>query len=194
MTTAGTPQAAGELWENMLVCAETCLIEVIERLKQIAPVDVVMVRGNHDSNSTYTIGRTLWAYFDKDKNVTVTNSGKYIEYYVFKDVLIALLHGHTVRLSEIDRIISHEARDAWGKAKLVEAILGHFHHENVKTNIIKLQDNLRMRGVTVRIGDTTTGLDEWHRMKNYTDIIQRTQTYVYSSDRIENIIYSYVKG
>jgi hypothetical protein len=193
MTTAGTPQPAGDLWENMLVCAETCLIEVIERLKQIAPVDVVMVRGNHDSNSTYTIGRTLWAYFAKDKNVTITNSGKYIEYYTYKDILIALLHGHTVRLNEIDRIISHEAREAWGKAKLVEAILGHFHHENVKTNVIKLQEHLRMRGVTVRVGDTNSGLDEWHRAKNYSDVMQRTQTFVYSSDRIEDIIYSYVK-
>ena len=67
-TTKGTRQDVDALiWQIRRECQRTA-VWAIEYLKQIAPVDVVVVPDNHAELNTLTIGEYLSAWFRNDKN------------------------------------------------------------------------------------------------------------------------------
>ena len=65
------------------------LCRAIERLKEIAPVKVLIVVGNHDKLSAWTLGDSLDCWFHDDPKVSVDNSPTYRKYFEFGKVLLS---------------------------------------------------------------------------------------------------------
>ena len=69
-------------------------MRAIDRLRPIAPVQVVMVTGNHDTQRLYYLGDVLEAWFRNTKDVAVDNSPRQRKYFRYHGNLIGFTHGH----------------------------------------------------------------------------------------------------
>ena len=72
-TTAGTPQDSDSRYYKMVRAVKNILIRTVNTLSTIAPVDVIVVSGNHDTESMFMIGEMLDAYYHNNANVNIDN-------------------------------------------------------------------------------------------------------------------------
>lgn len=188
-TFKGTPQMTGKVFEKLIADTELLLIKNILKLSKVAPVDIVCIPGNHDQNSVYHIGRTVWSYFRKNKNIKVYNSHKYRKYYNWERILIGFTHGNNEKISELPAIAALEVPELWAKSITREFHLGHFHRVSSK-RAEYISNEQRLKGMTIRICGTVCPSDLWHDLKGYVGSLKRSQTFIYSPDYIEDIIYT----
>jgi hypothetical protein len=62
-TTRGTPQEEDARWQKTFRTGRQLIVDNIIKLSQIAPVDVVMVPGNHDYERNFYLGDSLEGWF-----------------------------------------------------------------------------------------------------------------------------------
>ena len=72
-TTKGTPQHDDVRWQRSFTLCRQMLVEVIDKLRLVAPVDVIVVPGNHDYERMFYIGDVLYSWYHNCDEVTVNN-------------------------------------------------------------------------------------------------------------------------
>jgi hypothetical protein len=174
-TTAGTPQDADSRFQKMFQVGARLILDAINDLKEIAPVDVVVVAGNHGRASEEILGSVINAYFSKDKNVTIDDNFLPRKYYRYGNNLIGYLHGDGVKLPQLPILMATEAAEHWGKTKYRYVNMGHFHHTKVYIDEIS--------GVITRIMPSLAGTDYWHKMKGYSGNIKSALSSIYDKQR-----------
>lgn len=162
-TTAGTSVDCDVRFAKMVTVLKDALVSNINRLTDIAPVDVVVVPGNHDRQSMLLLGMVLEAYYTNDKNVKVLNSPKLRKYYEYGKCGIMFTHGSEERHADLGMIFATEEPELWGRVKFREAHIGHFH----KTKRIDYVNVNEEHGFRVRILSSLSGSDAWHYKKGY---------------------------
>ena len=179
-TSAGTRQNADLSPQLIFKYGLECLIENINKLYTIAPVDVFCVNGNHDFLSSYHAICSLQCYYHNNENVNVnteTSPRKYIE---FGNVLIGFTHGDKER-NRIEGIMQIEAREAWGRTKYHEIHMGHLHSEQTK----------EVNGIIFRNLSSFTGTDMWHHENGYVGSVKKCQAFLWDKKKgLRNIIIS----
>lgn len=172
ITTAGTPQDSdGKLYETFREVTKV-LIESINKLQNIAPVDCVLVHGNHSRMGEFYLGEVLYAYYYNNPNVRVDNTNRSRKYYRYGNSLITYLHGDSIKLADLPIIMASENSKEWGTAKYRYAKLGHFHHQKMMVNEIS--------GTIVEIVPTLCHSDKWHKDKGFGSNIRSSVTSIYS--------------
>lgn len=167
-TTAGTQQDCDLSPQLIFKYGVECLIDGINKLSQLAPVEVFCVNGNHDFLTSYHAICSLWCYYHNNENVYVnrdTSPRKYIEY---GNSLIGFAHGDKEK-KRIEGIMQVEAREAWGRTIYKEFHLGHLHSEQVQET----------NGIIIRNLSSVTGTDLWHHNSGYVGAIKKSQTFVW---------------
>lgn len=166
-TTAGTKQDTDVRWEKMFDYGTELLVDAIERLERLAPVETFYVRSNHDTKTAYYAKELLRAYFHSDDNVHVDRSPaprKYIRYGVN---LFGFGHGD----KEGKRIFSMmpiERPEDWGATANHEYFLGHFH--SLRT--------FEESGVIARYLSSPTGPDAWHTESGFIGAQKGAQLFI----------------
>lgn len=168
MTTAGTPQDSDSRFRKLLNTVKDLLIETISDLSQIAPVDVVVVSGNHDYDTMFTMGMILEAYFTNNPNVNIDNNPKQRKYYRYHNSAIMLTHGNEEKHADLGLIFATEQPALWAATLYREAQLGHYH-KNKKTNYISVDE---YQGFQINILPSLSGSDFWHSSKGYMGLKQ----------------------
>lgn len=167
-TTAGTPQNTDSRFHKIVRTVKNLLIQTIERLTAIAPVDVVIVAGNHDEQTSFMIGEMLDAYFYHNEYVTVNNSAKPRKYYVWGTTSIMLTHGNKEKHAELGMIFAAENPELWAETTQRYIQLGHLH-SNKKVRPIQ---NEEFQGFQIQIIPSISGTDAWHAGKGYMSLKQ----------------------
>lgn len=147
------------------------VIEGIEILTELAPVEVVLVQGNHDFMTSFYAACVLYAYFKNSKNVIINKNPITRKYIQFGSNLIGLTHGS----EEKDRIyglMQHEVPEMWGNTTTREWLIGHLHHESVTEK----------NGVIVRRIPSLTGGDAWHQKTGFTGSKKRAVALIYDKE------------
>lgn len=162
-TTAGTPVDADSRFGLMFKTAKELVIDTITRLSSIAPVDVVIVPGNHCEATIFTLGEVLSAWYRDDSRVTVNNSPKLRKYYQYGTSMIMLTHGDKEKHQELGLIAAHEESKMWSDTKFREVHLGHFH----KSKSIAYTTGDEYPGFKVRILPSLSASDAWHYSQGY---------------------------
>jgi len=164
-TTAGTPVDSSIVWKQAFVQGWRLLAQGIERLRAVAPVDVVVVNGNHDVQTAFHVGEVLWANFCRTEGVTVDNSPTQRKYVAFHKCLLGLTHGSEEKHSNLPMLMATERQDDWAKSTPAgrEYHIGHFHHKKS----LKLLPAEDVSGVLIRVIPSLTPLDAWHSSKGY---------------------------
>lgn len=184
-TTAGTPQYCDSRFSKMLKVAKELLIDTIMKLSIIAPVDVIVVPGNHDNLTMFTLGEVIDAYFHNNSNVNVLNSPKQRKYYQYGVNGLMFSHGNSEKHADLGLIFATEEPKLWAETKYREAHLGHFH----KVKSTKYLDINEETGFKVRVLPSLSGTDAWHYSKGY---ISNKSAEAYLWNKTKGLLATYI--
>jgi hypothetical protein len=171
-TTAGTKQDVDSRFKKILKEGRKLVIETIEKLKKIAPVDVVIVTGNHGSLSEFILGDLLDVKYENDPNVNINNSAMSRKYYTFGKTLIGYTHGDQERINDLVGIMATEAPKEWGDSKHRFWHLGHMH----------MMQSREMQGVKVEWLPSLSATDAWHKKRGYVNNTRGVVSSIFDKD------------
>lgn len=161
-TTHGTPQQEDTRWRKTFREGKRLAVSMIDRCLSIAPVDVLVIPGNHDEQRSFFLGEVLDAQYSKAKHVTVDNGAKKRKYRHFGNVLLGFTHGYHEKIKKLPSIMPIEEPGAWAKSTHREWHLGDKHH---KEDFLHRTNDLD--GVTIRLLRSLSATDVWHFDKGY---------------------------
>ncbi len=162
-TTAGTPQPEGVAYHVMYERGLKLAIATGDRLKGIAPLEIVQISGNHDRLSTFTLGHCLNCQFHADKNVQVEVNPDPYKFWSYGVNLIGLDHGHSKKLERLAGLMANETRlTHWSGARYCEWHLGDQHRKGSGRPTVFAE-----MGVGIEFLTGLTPANEWHRIKTY---------------------------
>jgi hypothetical protein len=162
-TTKGTAQDCDGRWQKAFVEGRRAVVDSILKLNQIAPVDVLMVSGNHDEEKVFYLGEVLAGIFGNTKGVTVDNSPKMRKYFHWGASLIGFTHGNCEKHANLPLIMATEQPKLWAASKFREFHIGHYHR--LKTmSFLPVEE---MNTIRVRTLSSLTPPDAWHKKMGY---------------------------
>ena len=169
MTTSGTPMDVDGRWQKAFRIGKDCCITVIEEATQIAPVDVLVVPGNHDREKAFCLGEVLDARFHLNHDVNVMNDPDPFSYYRWGKVLLGFNHGEEYasdkKRTELPIQMSTDRPVDWSETVWREIHLGHFHSEDEM--VWRYRSAKQIRDITVRTLPSLSSTDAWHRVSGY---------------------------
>ena len=170
-TTAGTPMDADTRY--IKIYRRICAIHrrAVDILTRVAPVDIVIVPGNHDELTSFHLGEILTATYESNKNVTVDNGARMRKYYEYGVNLFGFTHGDAERVSELPLTMAREKPEAWARCASREWHIGHKHiSEKMSLSQRPLeQEFFSDKGVRVRRLTSLSSHDAWHTKHAYMD-------------------------
>lgn len=161
-TTAGTPQQEDTRWSKTFREGRRLAVEMIDKCAAVAPVDVVMIAGNHDEERVFYLGEVLNAWYSKNKNVNVDNRAVKRKYVSFGNNLIGFTHGAHEKVGKLPFIMPIEEPLLWAGSVHREWHLGDKHH---KKDLLNRTEDID--GVTIRLLRSLSATDTWHFDKGY---------------------------
>tara|TARA_E500000305_G_C4017631_1_gene236695 strand:+ start:462 stop:1679 length:1218 start_codon:yes stop_codon:yes gene_type:complete len=178
-TTAGTPMgdsADGRYSKVFETCFEVCL-EAIDVMANIAPVDVVLVQGNHDKHASYHVCFALKQAYKNHPRVNVDSIWCKRKYVKYGTNLIGLAHGDAVRdkWTRLPTLMATEKPQDWADSTHREFHLGHVH-SRAKREMLPVAEH---EGVIVRTLPSLSATDSWHYSHGYTSR-RAAESYLYS--------------
>lgn len=166
-TTRGTGQDVDTRYKKMFTTVRKTVVRAIDNLKQIAPVDILIVPGNHDEHRMFYLGDSLEAWYRNDENVNVDNSAPTRKYYSYGEVLLGFVHGkefETPKKKEsLLGVMATERPHAWANSTWREWHLGHQHSKKE----LSYQPVEEFRGMRVRTIPALVTEDVWHYQQPY---------------------------
>lgn len=168
-TTAGTPQHNDGRWQKMYQEGVGLLIEAVDMLRRYAPVEVILVQGNHDYERSYCGALHLDAYFRDDPNVNVNWQPVERKYYQYGDNMIVHTHGNGPKKGDWLGIVASEEPEMWGRTKFREVHMGHYHHLSVEEN----------HGLVTRFLGSLSATDAWHYHKGFVGARKSAHAFIY---------------
>lgn len=180
----GTPQDSDTRFHKIFTTVKKVLIETIDELTTIAPVDVVIIPGNHDTTVTFLLGEVLDAWYSNNPNVIVNNSPKLRKYYKFGKNGFQFTHGDREKHTDLGLIFATEATKIWADTKYRFCQLGHYH-KSKKTNYVSVDT---FQGFQIQIMPSLSANDAWHAGKGYNSL---KQAKAFLFDREEGLIAEY---
>jgi hypothetical protein len=174
-TTAGTPMDRDTRFQRMFRTGRAVASWMIERCAEIAPVRVIVVPGNHDTTTAFTLGVVMEAEFRHDPRVTIDNSPRKRKYYRFGKTLLGFAHGHEEKPSDYPQLMAVEQPDDWAASTCRGFQLGHIHTGR-KREPMTVDDKT---GVTVRWLRSLSGTDGWHHGRGYVGGTRAAEAFVW---------------
>jgi hypothetical protein len=171
-TTKGTPQQDSAEWQETFVGYCSLMVRAINFLALSAPVDVVVIQGNHDYERMFYAGEFLRAFFLNDERVSIDNNFDSRKYYKYGVNLIMFTHGDKEKPAEMPLIMATEQPILFAETKFREVHCGHKHKEMVN----------EYRGIKVRFIPSICANDAWHKMMGY-EAKRTGQAHIWSKER-----------
>jgi hypothetical protein len=177
-TTKGTLQHDDVRWQSSFTLCRQMLVEVIDKLRLVAPVDVIIVPGNHDYERMFYIGDAIYSWYHSCEEVKVDNRPSPRKYIEYGKTLIGFTHGNSEKHADLPLIMAKEKPQEWAKAEYTEWHTGHLH-KNKSLNWVDIDERF---GTIVRILPSLSGTDSWHHEKGYIGNIRSAQAYAWSRE------------
>ena len=171
-TTKGTPQQDSAAWQETFVGYCNLMVRAVCFLARTAPVDLVVIQGNHDYERMFYAGEFLRAFFLNDDRVVVDNNYDARKYYEYGTNMIMFTHGDKEKPAQMPLIMATEQPEMFARTTHREVHCGHLHKEMIN----------EYRGIKVRFIPSICGNDEWHKMMGYA--AKRTgQAHIWNKER-----------
>lgn len=162
-TTMGTPQSSDSRFGKMFQTAKELLIETIDELSQLAPVEVVVVPGNHDTVAMFTLGEVLSAWYHNNSRVSVMNTPAPRKYLKYGKNGLMYSHGDKEKHAELGIIFATEQPKLWAETEHRICKVGHLH-KSKKMQFVSVDE---FQGFRVQIIPSLSENDAWHAEQGY---------------------------
>lgn len=188
-TTAGTPQDQDGRWQKIYVKGREMLQNAILKLVQIAPVEAILVQGNHDTQSSFYLADALKCIFANNEHIQVDSRPHDRKYKQFGKNMLGLTHGNNVKDVKLPLIMAQEAPQIWAETTYREWHLGHWHtNKEISTTSGVNAFGEEFNGVTVRKLRSLSATDAWHKQKGYSSLQSATAFLYHKENGIEAIL------
>jgi len=167
-TTKGTRVDSDIRWKKLFKVGVELLKNTLDYCSSFAPVDVILVQGNHDNAMSFYAFESLRGWYFNNPFVTIDHDIKTRTYRQIGVNLIGFTHGDKER-DNLYRLMQQEARELWGKTKYSEWVVGHLHKSYLDEK----------QGVRKRVVGSMTGTDAWHYEQGYIGSLKATQGIIY---------------
>lgn len=171
-TTGGTQVTTDSRYQKAFKNARLMLVWAIDQMRMIAPVEVKIVPGNHDSVTAWQMGDSLECWYHRANGVVIDNAPLDRKYYEYGKVMLAWIHGKEGKRSDYPLLVSTEMREMWGRTKFCEIHTGHNHIAELK----------EYHGVRVRILPSLVAPDDWHSKETFVGHVQSAEAYIYDRE------------
>lgn len=171
-TTGGTPQDVDSRYQKTFRTARLLITDAIHKLRKIAPVKVLTVPGNHDSETTWHMGDSLECLFHETGDVDVNNSPNCRKYTQFGYVMLLFTHGEKVKRDDYPLIMATEQPVMFGSTKFREVHTGHLHQVGL----------IEKHGVRMRILPSLAGTDYYHATHGFVGNLRQAEAYIWNKD------------
>lgn len=157
-TANGTPQDQSIVGVDSFYEVADCGVEAIEICREVAPVEVRVIPGNHDWRSSTAYAWGLEHKYDGIDTVQVKRPDKW-QFGLYGKNLVTFTHGENVKGGEtkqgqkLSAVLVHEVPEMVGESTHRYCLLGHLHF------ILEKQD-----GVHTLQGGSTVKRDYWHQI------------------------------
>ncbi len=168
-TTRGTPQHCDVRYQKTFLTTRRMIAQAVKDLRELAPVRVIMVPGNHDQLSCWHLGDSLECFFNGANGITVDNGPTQRKYYEFGDVMLLWTHGDKAALNKLPLLMATEQREMFGRCAFHEAHVGHRHQVELR----------EMNGVRVRTLPSLTAADAWHSEMAFVGNVRSAEAYLW---------------
>ena len=179
MTAHGTKQQDDVRWQRTYLLGKRMIIQAIETMTTIAPVDLLIIKGNHDEERIFYFGDTLASWFHNNPNVTIDNRPLGRKYYSYGKVLLGFAHGYYERDNKLDALMAHKVPELWARSVYREWHLGDKHHK--KDTLIKTDE--MENGVMVRIFRSLADPSVWEFDKGFDGSLRAAEGLLWHKDR-----------
>ena len=177
-TVNGTRQVEDTRWQKTFREGRKLLVEIVDMCVQIAPVDVLIVPGNHDRERMFYAGDALECWYHAHPGVLVDNRAQLRKYYTFGKNLIGFTHGSEEKFTMLPGIMAHEAAMWWGQTTHREWHIGDRHHKEVLIQNVKEE-----KGVTIRLMRSLSPADEWHYRTGWIGAEKAAEAYLWHPEK-----------
>jgi len=172
-TTKGTTVTSDTRFKKTFVTVRKMLTTCIEHLRLIAPVTVIVVPGNHDELSSWTMGDSLESYFHNYTDVVIDNSPLYRKYFRWGQTLFLFTHGDAGKRSDYPLLMATENGNEFGDTRFHEIHTGHYHQTKTE----------EFHGVRVRIIPSLKSQDDWHAKKMFVGQQREAVGFVFNKEQ-----------
>jgi hypothetical protein len=169
-TVHGTPQQEDTRWQKTFRLGRELAVGIIEKCAQVAPVDVLIIKGNHDEEKTFYMGDSVFSWFHNNPNVNIDNGARGRKYYLYGKNLIGFTHGSEEKIDKLALLMPTEAPELWAKSIYREFHLGDKHH------LVEVDE---INGVVIRILRGLTAADAWTFDKGFIGAKRAAQSFVW---------------
>lgn len=185
-TAKGTPQQEDTRWRKTFNFGLDLLVECIDMLQVIAPVDVIVIPGNHDYERSFYLGTCLKSWYRLCPNVNIDNGPKTRKYYTFGKNLLGFTHGSSEKLSDLPLIMAAEVPEEWAGSKFRAWHTADKHHLKQFTT----KDIEDVKGVTVRIAKSLASPDSWSYESGFINSVRGGEAYVWDETKGNVVVIS----
>lgn len=168
-TSRGTQQDIDTRLAKMFTAARRAVVAGIDQARTIAPVDVLVVPGNHDAQQMYRLGEVLNAWYRNDADVNVIYGPNKRKYYGYGSNVFMFTHGEEYRRQRdsLPLIFATECPpELWVAATHKEIHTGH-NHINMEGRYHPTSEATETRTIRTRSLPGLTPEDAWHYEEGY---------------------------
>ena len=164
-TTKGTPQQDDLRWQKVFRIGRKLVMQIIETASEIAPVEVIVIQGNHDFQKLFYLGEVLEAKYYNNENIIIDNRPRPRKYIQWGDCMLGFVHGskNTAGEKRLMALMPQEAKEMWADTKYREWHLGDIHHEK----LVQFMSTEDFQGLTMRYLKTIMNNDSWEANQGY---------------------------
>jgi len=163
------------------------VIKCIYRCRDMAPVEIIWIPGNHDLHASMFLCCALEQHFKDDEHVSVDVTEEHRKARLWGKLLIGWTHEIPAgRTAAWTNELAHAFPKLWGQSEYREWHHGHKH----KKSEIKTHPTMTMGGVVLRQLTALSPIDFWHYEHMFTDAVPGGESFVLSKDH--GVIANYV--
>lgn len=126
-TTKGTPLDSDGIPAEIFVEGCELMVSFIETLRQVAPVECIVVPGNHDRHNSISLWMYLKAWYRDVRDVAVCPTCRSRQYTRVGRTLLGFSHGDLIKKGHYGHMMAVEAPQDWGECLHRIWLTGHKH-------------------------------------------------------------------
>lgn len=168
----------GRLSKLQDTAIDVCINNIL-KCRAVAPVEVILVQGNHDSTSSLWLAKVLRAWFREDKHVEVDCEPRLRKARLWGKTFLGLAHQIAPAKMAYNALeFSTKFKEMWGKAEYRECLFGHKHKKNVwAVGSVATHGQMMFRQLTA-----LSPIDFWHYENMFVDAVPGGEAMVYNKE------------
>lgn len=168
-TTRGTPQQTGFPWQSLFLEGCSLLVDAIELLSTLAPVESFYIASNHSRQVDYYALCYVQAWFRNNPNVNIIVNQRSRYYVKYGVTLLGFSHSYYEKKPNLKNLMCVECPQEWAETTYREFHLAHYHSEKVE----------EVGGVIYRWLPSMCSTDNYHYDSGYLGAVKRSYSFIY---------------